>query len=665
MPVFGRAKKLLGISIGERACLIAEVSAPADSAPVARIVEFAYPPGVTLEHSDALGEALAHFLQRQGFSEKHVVFGVPAKWLVLKPHLMPPTDESTAASILWLQATTHTSPELGAMVFDYLGHSDEREASNVLLVGLQQRWIDRLLAIARGAGLKPSAITPAAVELGSATSLHVSHSLVLSLGIEGAELVAQDGKQTTFVRYIGAGNAVQPLLAELRRVAATNPVEFDLASADVKLPAEAKSPPDAKSSPEAKPPYELASHGRAARSLVLWDDAGTDAGFVEALRAGAGMPLIEANPSWVDIAASDQPEKRKGLTAVALTLAARTGEKPVIDFLHSRLHAPREQRFSRRTQYIAIVAAVVLLLGLAGLLNILNIERQISATDSELATLQPALSTAKPFVANMQFMESYEQVKPKYLACLVDLTNAVAPDAQTTFTGFNLQSTMRGEVVGKSDSEQTVLNFRDKLSAGGRFTEINCKWNSSTGRGAAGGRGGRGGAPQGGAPQGGMPGGAGMPQGAGGASGPSGASGPGGAAGPGGAPGRGGAEGQSGGPGSGAPQGPPDETSGPPPGAGAADNADASPADSGPPAGMTMTSAAPGGGKTIIASGPNGMPMVINPGSLPPGVVLPGGGQPTGGPAAMASPGPQLGGGAGAASPGVTFTMTFTYNPKK
>ena len=450
---FNRGKRSLAISIGERALWLAEVVGGTESAPSARVVEFIYPPSSTLEEAEELGRELAKFLTAQNCSARRVIFGVPAKWLIVRSCDMPPTDAETAANILWLHATEQIIPALGAMVFDFMGESCPTESRTLLLVGLQRQWLERLLALAAGAKLKVVGITPLGAAVGATTSRHVRTSLIALFGLGGVELIEQEGPFTRSMRFIRSNGSVQPVIAELRRAVAALSPDAD-------------------------------SQAHSQRTLVLWDDIGLEPEFLDALRQAASLPITEARCQWVDVSESGASDGARGLSAIALALSQRTGPRPSIDFLNPRLAPPRRERWRHAATWLPWVVAAVVLVVLAAFAKMSGIRRQISGMDNQIQAMQPALEVARPYVASMQFIESFRTTRPRYLACIGDLTQALPPDGQTYLTSFDLRTDMKGVVAGNAANEQNVLTLRDKLNSSGRFAELTCKLDAMETRGS-------------------------------------------------------------------------------------------------------------------------------------------------------------------------------------
>ena len=84
-----RLNKVLGLSIGERSLMVAEITA-GDRPAVTRLAEMVYPDGVTPAESAQLGAAVGEFLREQKFTAKSAVVGLPARWLVVKSKDVPP-----------------------------------------------------------------------------------------------------------------------------------------------------------------------------------------------------------------------------------------------------------------------------------------------------------------------------------------------------------------------------------------------------------------------------------------------------------------------------------------------------------------------------------------------------------------------------------------------
>lgn len=442
-----RSKKALGVSVGERSLLVAQVASDAAGPQVTRVAEFIYPDSSTLENPEVLGRALREFLKSSGFSARRAIIGVPAKWLVLRPHPIPPTDPETAISLLGIQIEAHRLPELGEIVYDFVGESSETEATTALLMGLPKRWLDRVLAMASAARLNVAAVTPCTAALAAATGAHVDRPMVLSVRAEGAELAAAEGTQTRFLRHLSSAIAAPPLNTELRRSMAMLPAGFASGNGHATEPA-------------------------GGSRMVLWDDVGLDEAALQGLQESLGVSLVRGELPTLGGRGCGLADGRVGGRAVALALPLLERKHPAVDFLHPRLVPPKPARIPRRVFWISASAAAAILALALCYADLLRLQQQVAGLDDQYRLLEPSLKIAKPFVSRMKFAETFKASDPRILACLRDLTVALPPDNRTYLTGFRLQDNMQGEFTGRSDNVQDVISVIDALNAGSRFSEI-------------------------------------------------------------------------------------------------------------------------------------------------------------------------------------------------
>jgi hypothetical protein len=439
-----RGRRFLSVSMGERTLWVAEIAQADGGLLRGRVVEFAYSTADGLDDPQRLGSELAEFLRANGFSSRRAVFGVPGKWLMARPFEMPPADEETVSSVLWLHTTENVIPTLGPMVFDYSGEPSPSESRRLLLIGLQQRRMEQITALAGGAKLKVAGITPIGSAVGSVAGEHGAGSLIALFGPGGLEFIEQENGQTRSIQFVRSNGSPQPVLAELRRRSAT------MLNAGGELAAK--------------------------RQMVLWDDVGMDGDFLLALKKGSELSIVEASRKWAEISETQEPAGCRGSSALALGRSAMKGLG--VDFAHPRL-APAQKPRPRPLTWLASAVAAAALVLIAAFVDLSNLENQNSGLDDRLHSMQPAVDAARPYVASMQFADSFGTARPRYVACIADLTAALPADGQTYLTRFSLRGDMSGEVSGTSPNEQGVLSFRDQLNSTARFSDLECKLNSS------------------------------------------------------------------------------------------------------------------------------------------------------------------------------------------
>jgi len=401
-------KKVVGLAIGERSLLAAELIA-ADPPRIGRLAEMVYPDGVGLANSADLGKALGQFLRDNQFTAHAAVIGIPAKWLVVKSKEVPPADRATLIEMLRLQAEAEFAADLKDLVYDFAGGQQEPTAGgtrSVLLMATPKKYVDSATALCEAAGLRAIAVTPSALALGEASS-HASDSnvLVLSVGPGGSELSVRQSGAPSAIRHLRSPNPQPPFVSELRRAVST----LGPASAD--------------------------------REMILWNGAGLDGGGLDAAVLGDQLGLRvrggEVPSLGVDAAgAGMNGQGSRFAAAIAVALAGMNG--PAVDFLHSRL-APPQQRSMRRIIILGVLAAVMVVGGILwAYIDLQHKQAHVADLQNKLAQIKDRVADARKFVDMVNFAQHWHGENPKYLDCLRDLTNAIPDDGQTYATSLDI-----------------------------------------------------------------------------------------------------------------------------------------------------------------------------------------------------------------------------------
>lgn len=316
--------KIIGLAIGQKSILIAEVAARGEHHVVHRVAEFVFPEGLSMSTPDKTGAALRGFMRSNQFSTKDVIFGLPAKRMVTRRKDVPPTTADLAASTLRVQAEGEFSSELDNLIMDFAGTTSEKEPTTVLLIATNKVLVDECEALARAAGLKDHAITSTTVALGRATSrLPGGDGLVLSLGPNGAELVVQHGLDPAHLKHLNVlaeTDSLPALAAEIRRTMAAIPQNGS--------------------------PLKMA----------LWNLTGV-VNPENVLQQRLSMPVT--TPAVSNLVTTEVGEVQKYAPAIALALSALETAALPVDFLHSRLAAPKEPSLSMEKK-LGIAAGILL-----------------------------------------------------------------------------------------------------------------------------------------------------------------------------------------------------------------------------------------------------------------------------------------------------------------
>ena len=139
-----RRKKVLGLALGERSLLAAEIIVAGEQPTVTAVGEMPYPEGISVNTPAELAKPLAEFLRSKGFTARQVVVGLPAKWLVVRPKEVPPVDAATVTEMLRLAAESEFPTDIKDLVFDFTGTLGDHQAKSVLLMATPPNmWMRR------------------------------------------------------------------------------------------------------------------------------------------------------------------------------------------------------------------------------------------------------------------------------------------------------------------------------------------------------------------------------------------------------------------------------------------------------------------------------------------------------------------------------------------
>jgi hypothetical protein len=447
--------KILGLALGEKSLLAAEVAA-GPKPRVVRVAEWVYPPGLSLEQPGELGEALREFLRSGGFSANSAILGIPVKWLLVKAKEVPLADTATLTDMLRLQAETEFSSEIKDLVYDYAEGPATETSKSVLLLATQRKHVEWAAELCQGAKLKAEAVMPSALALGRSTGGPADREvLVLASGHGGAELTAQHGVMSSALRHLRPMEPRPAFLSELRRTLSTLPPSGNR------------------------------------REMILWDGGGVEAAegkaSAAALSEQLGLPVRDGELRGLGVDASaTNGDGQRFAAAVALALAGLRG--PSVDFLHSRLAPPRQRQWPRWAEFAAI-AAVVLIGGSIYAYHYLNTqESRTEKLETQISRMKTNLDEANAFVSKVSVAQAWHGGQPRYLACLRDLTEAFPPDGQTYLTNFTLKEAtvpsgptaakdtdigkLVGQLDGKTSDQQRALAVPDQLSRNPAFSDV-------------------------------------------------------------------------------------------------------------------------------------------------------------------------------------------------
>ncbi len=433
-----RSGKILGLAIGQKNILLAEVGGKANAWSVLHVAEFTFPEGLTLEKPVELGQALRNFLKTQKFSTRDAVMGLPAKRLITRRKEVPPAPAAAAASTLRLQAESEFSTEADTLTMDFAGETSSSEPTSVLIVAATRECIAQCETLAKTAGLKLHAVTSTGTALGRATSrVPGGNGVVVNLAPGGSELIVQHGDSATQIRHLNMGDnptsdTVGLLAGEIRRSVAALP------------------------------------RNGSPLTLAIWD-SGNEMGSGSTrnlLEERLSMPI--ATPELHAIVSGKADASNQYAPAVAIALTSLEADRLPVDFLDSRLAPPPPPSNSRRLAWGVSFGVLVLLVIGSCWYNLNSKQATLDAAHAWLGKNSADIKAAKTEKQRFDTARDFNSGQPRMVACLRDITT-VFPDENSIYaTGVTLtpqaDGTFKGQLAGKAAREQDILGLRDRMT---------------------------------------------------------------------------------------------------------------------------------------------------------------------------------------------------------
>lgn len=435
----------LGLAVGDRSLLAAEVSVSRERSALRRVAEFVFPPGKTLEQPDDLGEALAQFLRQNKFSASKVVVGVPARWLIAREKEVPPSRVDAAIGMLKLASERLVSADL-EMVFDFAGQPDPAAQSKVLLVGLLKQQADRLTKMVDAAGLSLLGITSTTLTLANAAGEEAG-GVVVSLGSDAIEVAAHSKGTPVLLRHVGAAGggaaAVSLIGPELRRAVSG---------------------------------AQIGGLNGASRSMLLWDGIGLGADETTTLGERSGLQAdIGKDLDRLGVHANGEfggNDMRRFGPAAALALAAGDRGLLAVDFLHSRLAVRKQRRVGRKGAWGIFIGTVIILA--IGVL-VWDVQRKQSQLDELNQVLEhnaPDVVAAKAVQAKVQLAHPWFDARPKVLDCLKDVTESLGVREPIWITNCSIKDDHSVVLSGRAANKDIAILVQKRMAANKKFADV-------------------------------------------------------------------------------------------------------------------------------------------------------------------------------------------------
>jgi hypothetical protein len=438
---------VLGLVVGERSIIAAEVAIARDKRQVKHTAQFVFPNELSLEKPEELGTALAQFLRQNHFSSSRAVIGVPARWLMARDKDLPPATAEVAASTLRLQAERH--PSADDLVFDYAGQADSKKPRKVLLAAMLRPQMQKLQRMADAAGLRLLGITSATLALAGAAENAPATSLMLTIAPDAMEMAARHDGTPILLRHLASTSA-----AEGHR----NGAAQDMASM---IGGEVK-----------RVVTLMPQNGDAGdRSITLWDSIGLSESELPILRDRAGIAV----DNMVDLKtlgiSTTTPAAARYAPAVALALSAAEKRLP-LDFLHSRLATVKEARVGRRTIWGVIIGVVAIGLIVFALIDQQHRETELSNLHTLLKMRDPDVKSAEALSEKLSIGRGWYETRPSMLECLREITRTFRDEEPIWVSSFSLRDNSKGTLKGKAADRKYIIEIADRLQKNKNFSDV-------------------------------------------------------------------------------------------------------------------------------------------------------------------------------------------------
>jgi len=435
--------KVLGLAMEDRAILAAEVSVSRQGVTLLRTAEFAIPEDAPLEQPQLLGRALGEFLRKEEFSARAAVIGVPARWLLATERIFPSAESAALANMVSLDAERRFATDMEHLVLDHAEGLVTDQGLRILVAAITRDKIEQMQALSQAAGLKLKSVASTALAFASGSAANDPSRLILLVRPNHVEAVTESQGRFTSVKHLPvasvADDGEQALSEALLRLAALMPES------------EADAPPS---------------------RVVVWNGAGLDVDLLKTLGEPFGQEA-ELIGGLAELGLNGtQADSERCAGAAALALAGARSEGCPIDFLHSRLSAPRKPRNGRTLTWGVAIAATVVLAVFAYILDWHHTERELRSLQGRLDEMAPAIAVAEEMVERTTLARGWTDQRPRFLEPARELALLFPPEAKIWVTSLAMREDMRVVITGKSGDKRNVLQLMDRIRRSAAFDGV-------------------------------------------------------------------------------------------------------------------------------------------------------------------------------------------------
>jgi|LSQX01.3.fsa_nt_gb hypothetical protein len=447
-----KKKTFLGILLGEHSFFVSELSFKGKTYFVNRSFEWVLPDNIS--DTEQLGVQLQSFLRSKRFSlSSPVIFGVPAKWVLLKDKRVPPADKETLLNLLRIESEKDFSIPLDELVFDYTTFGvKETDGQNLLLLAINKSKMNWISKISKKAKLKPKAIIPYSFALLTTKGVP-SNSLVIYFGKESSELVFFVNGMPASLKHLGAFTEISEDAQE-ERVSSS---KLDFISREIKR--FFTIPPDYQ---DVTIPTEL----------IVLDDYGL---------TEDELKIIEKN---VSVPCKVLGKEDAFRASIGLASNGRDIRTLPINFLHSKLLIRKKIGWKDNLLKVAVAIGVVLILIGIGILDVKNKTNEVEILKKQLSKISPELDTAKETLDFISSMQDWRGEKMAFIECLREMTLSFPAEERIWVTSIAIREDMRNLISGKAVDSKNVMEFIKNLQKNDRFSDVKLLYIRQSGGGA-------------------------------------------------------------------------------------------------------------------------------------------------------------------------------------
>jgi Type IV pilus assembly protein PilM len=436
-------RTVLGLAMEDDAVTVAEVRIRSGRPEVQRVGHWSFKRKLNSDNAKDIGLKLREFLRTNHFSSKQAAIGIPTKWVVAKTIVAPAASAEALAGILGIQAERAFSLNVSDLVFDYCGHADASQKSDVLLVAARREIISQIGELVTAAGLQIRSVTVSALTLAAMDS---QAGPDLRYGLYSRPTYCEFWAQAN-----GSPRSIQHVPTETKTKTEDEQTEL-LTSTIQRLVMLSSQQGDAG-------PYRV----------TVYNGCGLSNGFISRLNERLRPQITATLDSALEIPDANDEAQSAAAAAVAITAAGR--DECLVNFLNPRIGAPKKVGHRRVTLWAAAMGAACLLAVAVVIADWQADTRDIATYSKQLDLMSDDIAAAKELVNRISYASSWTSQQPAFLNCLRELTLTFPQEPTIWATNLRL-SENAGALVGKAVDEESFYQVLDKIKQDKAFSNV-------------------------------------------------------------------------------------------------------------------------------------------------------------------------------------------------